>query len=474
MSRPARRPVVLVVLDGWGCAPPGPGNAIEQAATPVFDALLQRWPHTTLAASGRDVGLPDGQMGNSEVGHLNIGAGRVVPQDLVRLGDAVRDGSLARNEALRAGLRRRSAESGRPLHLMGLVSDGGVHSHVDHLRALARLAVDAGRARRPRARHHRRPRRLAAPGRRPARRARAGVGGHAGRHPHRRRPLLRDGPRRPLGSHRSATTPPSSTASAARRRARTTAVEASYAAGVTDEFVEPVGDRRATRGDTIGRGDELIFFNFRPDRARQVCRALCRPQLRRLRPRHAAAAAAPDDDDRLLGRPARRRGLRRGPPGGRAGRRPGARRGDAAARRRDREVPARDLLLQRRARGRARRRAPPAGAVAARRRDVRPAARDERRAARRRRGRGAAGRAARTSPSSTSPTRTWSATRASSRRSIRAVETVDAQLGARARRRAGGRRRRRRDGRPRQRREDARGRRLARTRRTPRTRCRSS
>ena len=138
MSSAARRPVVLVVLDGWGCAPPGPGNAVEQAATPVFDALLRRWPHTTLAASGRDVGLPDGQMGNSEVGHLNIGAGRVVPQDLVRLGDAVRDGSIARNEALLAACRR-AAETGRPLHLMGLVSDGGVHSHVDHLRALARL-----------------------------------------------------------------------------------------------------------------------------------------------------------------------------------------------------------------------------------------------------------------------------------------------------------------------------------------------
>src|SRR6476659_1681922 len=95
-------PVALVVLDGFGCAPEGPGNAVRLARTPVFDALWERWPHTTLSAAGRAVGLPDGQMGNSEVGHLNIGAGRVVAQDLVRLGDAVDAGRLLDTPALLA------------------------------------------------------------------------------------------------------------------------------------------------------------------------------------------------------------------------------------------------------------------------------------------------------------------------------------------------------------------------------------
>ena len=100
---PARLPAqcaCLVVLDGWGLAEPGPGNAVSLARTPVFDELWQRYPHTTLIASGRAVGLPDGQMGNSEVGHLNLGAGAVVRQDLVRIDDAIADGSLARNEVL--------------------------------------------------------------------------------------------------------------------------------------------------------------------------------------------------------------------------------------------------------------------------------------------------------------------------------------------------------------------------------------
>jgi 2,3-bisphosphoglycerate-independent phosphoglycerate mutase len=136
-------PVALVVLDGFGCAPEGPGNAVRLARTPVFDALWERWPHTTLIAAGRAVGLPDGQMGNSEVGHLNIGAGRVVAQDLVRVGDAVADGTLASNPALQAAFA--AARAGRGvLHVAGLVSDGGVHSHVDHLRAIVAGALAAG------------------------------------------------------------------------------------------------------------------------------------------------------------------------------------------------------------------------------------------------------------------------------------------------------------------------------------------
>jgi 2,3-bisphosphoglycerate-independent phosphoglycerate mutase len=131
--------VALVVLDGWGLAPPGPGNAVELAQTPVFDELWSRFPHTRLDASGPAVGLPEGQMGNSEVGHLNLGAGAVVPQDLVRIDNAIEDGSFFENEALRRACAK-GRESGR-MHLMGLVSDGGVHSSLGHLRACIELAA---------------------------------------------------------------------------------------------------------------------------------------------------------------------------------------------------------------------------------------------------------------------------------------------------------------------------------------------
>ncbi len=130
---------VLVVLDGWGIADPGPGNAVELAHTPVFDALWAEYPHTQLTACGRAVGLPEGQMGNSEVGHLNLGAGSVIRQDLTRIDDAVRDGELDENPVLRDALR------GAPrVHLIGLVSDGGVHSSMEHLQALIRMGADLG------------------------------------------------------------------------------------------------------------------------------------------------------------------------------------------------------------------------------------------------------------------------------------------------------------------------------------------
>ena len=130
--------VCLVILDGWGLAPPGPGNAVELANTPVFDRLWSDHPHTQLTACGRAVGLPDGQMGNSEVGHLNLGAGAVVRQDLTRIDDAIADSSFFENEALRRACAV-AKERGR-LHLLGLVSRGGVHSSMDHLRALIELA----------------------------------------------------------------------------------------------------------------------------------------------------------------------------------------------------------------------------------------------------------------------------------------------------------------------------------------------
>jgi 2,3-bisphosphoglycerate-independent phosphoglycerate mutase len=132
---PAVERVALVVLDGWGLAPPGPGNAVDLAETPVFDDLWERYPHTQLTAGGRAVGLPEGQMGNSEVGHLNLGAGAVVKQDLTRIDEAVEDGTLGNNEALAAAL-----DGFERVHLIGLVSDGGVHSGWKHLEALIRLA----------------------------------------------------------------------------------------------------------------------------------------------------------------------------------------------------------------------------------------------------------------------------------------------------------------------------------------------
>ena len=134
--------VCLVILDGWGLAPPGPGNAVELASTPVFDSLWRSCAHTQLTACGRAVGLPEGQMGNSEVGHLNLGAGSVVRQDLTRIDDAVADGSFARNAVLLDACAA-ARDSGR-LHLLGLVSAGGVHASMDHLRALIELAAAEG------------------------------------------------------------------------------------------------------------------------------------------------------------------------------------------------------------------------------------------------------------------------------------------------------------------------------------------
>ena len=135
------RPVVLCVLDGWGIAPDGPGNAATRARTPQLDGILERHPHAALAASGRAVGLPDGVMGNSEVGHLTLGAGYVQYQELVRINDAIADGSFRQNAALREACR---AARGGTLHLLGLLSTGGVHADLAHLNAVGELARREG------------------------------------------------------------------------------------------------------------------------------------------------------------------------------------------------------------------------------------------------------------------------------------------------------------------------------------------
>ena len=137
-----KRPVMLLIMDGFGIAPDGPGNAIAAASTPNIDALLKRWPNAQLQASGEYVGLPEGQMGNSEVGHTNMGAGRVVWQELSKISNSIKNGSFFRNEVLADAMDY--AAKGHALHLMGLLSDGGVHSHNTHLYALVRMAKERG------------------------------------------------------------------------------------------------------------------------------------------------------------------------------------------------------------------------------------------------------------------------------------------------------------------------------------------
>src|SRR6476660_3422591 len=137
------RPAMLVILDGWGWREDPTDNAVRQARTPTFDKLWRACPHAFLRTSGKDVGLPQGQMGNSEVGHLNIGAGRVVMQDLPRIGEAITSGEIEKQPALRDLIARLKQNGGR-CHLMGLVSPGGVHSHQDHAVGIAMILAAAG------------------------------------------------------------------------------------------------------------------------------------------------------------------------------------------------------------------------------------------------------------------------------------------------------------------------------------------
>jgi 2,3-bisphosphoglycerate-independent phosphoglycerate mutase len=262
--------VCLVVLDGWGLADAGPGNAISLAETPVFDELWKRYPHTTLTAKGEAVGLPEGQMGNSEVGHLNLGAGAVVKQDLTRIDEAVENGTLADNEVLQEAM----ADAER-VHLIGLVSDGGVHSGWKHLRALIDLAAERGVE---------------------------DLVIHAftdGRDtlPHGGEGYLEtvEGWCREAGAGRIGTVVGRYFAMDRDKRWDRTqtaydllvhgrgehsaeggpaAVKAAYERDDTDEFITAT-----TVGDdaTIRSGDSVIAFNFRPDRMRQITQALADP-----------------------------------------------------------------------------------------------------------------------------------------------------------------------------------------------------
>ena len=258
------RLVALIILDGWGIAPPGPGNAVELADTPVFDELWERYPHATLEASGEAVGLPAGQMGNSEVGHLTIGSGRILLQDFARVNDAVADGSFARNEALTAAFYRARSRGG-DVHLLGLVSQGGVHSHVEHLRALLELAETEGMAERTwihaftdgrDVSPHAAAADLATL---PAERIATVCG----------RYYAMDRDSRWERTDRAAAA--ILHGDGAHADDPVAAIRASYDAGVTDEFIEPVVLDGRPR---LSPDDAAIFFNFRPDRARQLSQRL--------------------------------------------------------------------------------------------------------------------------------------------------------------------------------------------------------
>jgi 2,3-bisphosphoglycerate-independent phosphoglycerate mutase len=257
--------VALVVLDGWGCAPAGPGNAVELADTPVFDALWARYPHTTLRASGEDVGLPPGQMGNSEVGHLTIGAGRVILQDFVRVNRAIESGELFENPALVAAFRR-ARERGGDVHLLGLVSYGGVHSHIDHLRALLELARREEMAERTYVHAFTDGRDVSPTSARDDLAELVAEGAHVASVCGRYYAMDRDGRWERTERALAAIL----TGEGAQADDPAAAVEASYARDVTDEFVEPI----VLPGPRLGAEDAAIHFNFRPDRARQLSQKL--------------------------------------------------------------------------------------------------------------------------------------------------------------------------------------------------------
>ena len=286
MSVPARPGLVLVIIDGWGYRTDVFGNAIASARTPNWESLWQRWPHTTLAAAGEPVGLPAGQQGNSEVGHLNIGAGRVVYQDLTRINLSVKDGSFKRNPVLLAAIS--SAAGGHALHLMGLVSPGGVHSSSQHAYALLEMAKHLGVGKvylHVFTDGRDEPPTSAAQyvGELVHQTRQIGVGQVAsvsGRYFAMDRDKRWD---RTEKAYRVVVEADGPTAPDP-----VALIEECYAAGKNDEFVPPT--RIVAPGEApppaILDGDSVVFFNFRPDRARQLSHALLDrdwPHFRRAR-----------------------------------------------------------------------------------------------------------------------------------------------------------------------------------------------
>ena len=273
----SRGPVVLIVMDGWGVRAERDHNAVLLAGTPRYDGLVARYPATQICASGQDVGLPAGVMGNSEVGHLNLGAGRVVWQEITRIDKAIADGPFFANRAL-AGAARRAKQKGSQFHLMGLTSDGCVHSSDRHYRALLELARREGLARKQVCFHALLDGRDTPPNSGADHVARVvewtrelGVGRVvtvSGRYYAMDRDKRWD---RVEKFHRAITL-----GEGVRGADPVQAIRDSYAKGVTDEFVLPTKITGAD-GKPLGLladGDEVIFFNFRADRAREICHAL--------------------------------------------------------------------------------------------------------------------------------------------------------------------------------------------------------
>lgn len=274
-----KKKVILVIMDGWGLGREKAADAIQNARVPFVTSLYASCPHNTLITFGEDVGLPEGQMGNSEVGHLNLGAGRIVNQELQRINVAVRDGSFAHNPTLLAAIRG-ARTAGRPLHLLGLVSDGGVHSHTRHLMAIVDVCVKEGLK---------------------------DVFIHAFTDGRDTDPKSGLGYLRQLQAHLDTTTGRIATVSGRyyamdrdKRWERVrlaydamvlgkgpastnalAAVEQSYLAGVTDEFIKPTVILDAARQPvaTIKDGDYAICFNFRTDRCREITEVLTQTDI---------------------------------------------------------------------------------------------------------------------------------------------------------------------------------------------------
>ena len=271
-----KQPLMLMILDGWGMKDHGEADCLAMSQLPNFDHLWETYPHTSLSASGLDVGLPEGQMGNSEVGHMNIGAGRIIYQDLTMISRDIQEGGFFSNTALTAACQAAKANNGA-LHLLGLISDGGVHSHLDHLFALLEMAKRQGLSRvyvhcfmdgrdtpTDGGREY-----LAQLEQKIAIIGCGQIASVCGRFYAMDRDkrwervekayrMLVEG----RGDH--------SASSAAQ------AIEESYAAGVSDEFVEPtvIVDQQGAPVGTINNGDAVVFFNFRADRARELSHAL--------------------------------------------------------------------------------------------------------------------------------------------------------------------------------------------------------
>ncbi len=273
------RPAALIILDGWGDNPNPEANAIKQARTPYLDSLFTTYPHATLLCSGEAVGLPEGQMGTSEVGHLNIGSGRVVYQSLVRISKALREGEFKRNQTF-LDLVAYTVKEGRPLHLMGLVSPGGVHSHTEHLYGLIQLAKEMGikevyihafldgRDTPPSSALEY----LAELEKVCAEKGMGRIATIGGRYYGMDRDKRWD---RVEKAYASIVYGEGEEADSAVQ-----AVKNSYANNITDEFMLPtVITRNGQPVGSIQAGDPVIFFNFRPDRAREITRAFVDPEF---------------------------------------------------------------------------------------------------------------------------------------------------------------------------------------------------